>query len=107
MTDAHPIDLADLTLETARSLVGLDFTRPNDAGPDVVLRLLSAEPMRRDPSANDASDRPFNLLFHGPADPRLTQGMHDLDHDAHRFVGLFLVPVGDRDGGFQYEAVFS
>ena len=107
MTDASPIDLAGLTLATARSLVGLDFVRRNDAGPDVTLRLASAEPARRDPSAGDAADRPFSLIFRGPAEPRLTQGMHDLEHPEHGFVGLFLVPVGDADGGFQYEAVFS
>ncbi|MBC8424808.1 hypothetical protein H8E07_11855 [bacterium] len=107
MSDVPIIDLSGLTLATGRSLVGLDFVRRNDAGPDVVLRLVSAEPARRDPTADGAADRPFSLVFHGPPDPRLTQGMHDLEHPEHRFVGLFLVPVGAADEGLRYEAVFS
>lgn len=107
MTDPTPIDLAALTLAEARALVGESFVRPNPDGPDVTLRLAAAEPSRRDPRAATFADRPFSLLFLGPRDPRLTQGMHPLDHPAHPFADLFLVPVGERDGGLLYEAVLS
>jgi hypothetical protein len=107
MSEPHILDLAGLSLADCRPLIGLEFVRRNAEGHDVTLRLASAEPLRRDPTASDASDRPFSLVFHGPADLRLTQGRHDLDHPEQRFVGLFLVPVGAEDGGVQYEAVFS
>lgn len=107
MTDPTPIDLGSLTLAAARALVGEAFVRPNPEGPDVTLRLVAAEPAPRDPRSEIPADRPFSLLFQGPRDPRLTQGMHALDHPARPFADLFLVPLGERDGGLLYEAVLS
>ena len=108
MTNAPYPELATLTLETARTMVGQDFIRSHEAGPDILLRLVSAEPARRDPTAQSTpSGRPFSLLFKGPPEPQLTQGMHDLGHAEHPLAGLFLVPVGRDDDGFTYEAVFS
>ena len=108
MTADRYADLANLTLDAARAMVGQQFIRSHEAGPDIVLSLIAAEPARRDPTARPtASGRPFSLLFKGPADPRLTQGMHDLGHPDHPLAGIFLVPVGQNDDGFTYEAVFS
>jgi hypothetical protein len=107
MTD-NDLDLGSLTLEKARSLVGQDFFRPCAEGPDLILRLTVAEPTRRDPTV-DSSDfgRPFSLLFLGPTDPRLSQGMHDLEHPCHPLRGIFLVPAGQDNEGINYEAIFS
>ena len=96
-----------LTLAESRTLIGQAFVRRNEAGPDVVLVLEAAEKVRRDPGATTAGDRPFTLLFQGPAEPRLTQGMHDLDHDGHPFPDLFLVPVAAEAEHAWYEAVFG
>jgi hypothetical protein len=100
-------DLGDLTLAAGRNLVGERFIRRNEAGPEVVLTLLEAEKGRRDPRAPGEDDRPFTLLFRGPAEPRLTQGMHDLDHPRRSLPGIFLVPVGGDSAGRLYEAVFA
>ena len=108
MTDPRYPELATLTLTTARAMVGQDFIRSNETGPDILLNLVTAEPTRRDPTAQPTeSGRPFSLLFKGPADPQLTQGMHDLGHAEHPFTGIFLVPMGRNDDDFTYEAVFS
>ena len=108
MTDDPFANLAALTLDDARAMVGQDFIRSQETGPDIPLRLVAAEPARRDPTAEPTeSGRPFSLLFEGPADPRLTQGMHDLGHPEHPLTGVFLVPVGRSDPGWTYEAVFS
>ena len=108
MTDDRYLDLANLTLDAARAMVGQEFIRSHEAGPDILLNLVSAEPARRDPTAQSTpSGRPFSLLFKGPPDPQLTQGMHDLGHAEHPLTGLFLVPIGRNDDGFTYEAVFS
>lgn len=100
-------NLATLTLVAVRSRIGADFVRPNDAGPEVTLRLVSADPMKRDPRAQGAADRPFNVVFRGPAQSQLTQGMHDLEHPEFILRGIFLVPVGQDGDGCLYEAVFS
>ena len=108
MTKDHFHDLANLTLDAARAMVGQEFIRSNEAGPDIPLSLVTAEPTRRDPTAQPTeSGRPFSLLFKGPTDPQLTQGMHDLGHAEHPLTGVFLVPIGRNDDGFTYEAVFS
>ena len=108
MTDDRFADLAALDLDAARAMVGQDFHRSHEGGPDIPLRLTSAEPTRLDPTTRpDDSGRPFSLVFQGPAEPRLTQGMHDLGHAEHPLAGVFLVPIGRNDEGYIYEAVFT
>ena len=107
MAEEPVSDLGALTLASCQAHLGGGFTRPNDAGPDVPLDLVSAEPGRRDPRAGDSGDRPFCLVFRGPTDLQLTQGMHDLEHPHLPLRGVFLVPVGGDDEGMLYEAVFS
>jgi Domain of unknown function (DUF6916) len=106
MTDNPHGDSASLTLAAARTLVGEDFVVSGDV--DLVLRLVEAERVRLDPTATAGdSDRPFSLLFRGPSEPQLAQGMHDLEHPRHGFPGLFLVPMGPGGEGCHYEAIFS
>jgi len=108
MTDDHHLDLAQLNLEAARALVGQDFVRLDDSGPNIVLRLEAAEPAPRDPAASSGeSGRPFSLMFRGPVQPELTQGMHDLENPDQSMRGIFLVPVGRNEESCSYEAVFS
>ena len=107
MTDNPFDDFSLLTLAASRTIVGQEFVRTNDAGPDVVLRLTAAESVGSSPDGGPFPDRPFRLMFLGPADPQLTQGMHDLDHPDHELPGLFLVPVGPANDGLQYEAIFT
>jgi len=49
----------------------------------------------------------FSIEFRGPTDRFLSQGMHDLEHAEMGTVSLFLVPIGQDDWGFYYEAVFN
>ena len=108
MTDDRDLDFAQLSLDAARALVGQDFVRINDSGPDLVLCLVAAEPAPRDPAASPGeSGRPFSLMFRGPVQPELTQGMHDLENPGQSMRGIFLVPVGRNEESCSYEAVFS
>jgi hypothetical protein len=100
-------DLATLTLDACRARLGEEFVRPDPGGRDVVLVLAEADRMKRDPRAPTRGDRPFRLVFRGPRDPRLTQGMHDLDHPESGLPGIFLVPVDEDGEGILYEAVFG
>lgn len=49
----------------------------------------------------------FSLLFDGPADPQLSQGTWELDHDGIGGLALFLVPIGRDADGTRYEAAFG
>lgn len=58
---------------------------------------------------------PFALVFHGPSEPVLPQGMYRLEHQDLGVLELFLVPIGPdlpaepegRPAGMRYEAVFG
>jgi hypothetical protein len=49
----------------------------------------------------------FSLVFIGPPAPVLPQASYPMRHDALGRIGIFIVPVGPRDGGMSYEAVFN
>ena len=49
----------------------------------------------------------FSLVFRGPRDHFLGQGMRSLDHEKLGRCDLFLVPVREDAEGFYYEAVFN
>jgi len=49
----------------------------------------------------------FSALFVGPAAPILPQGTYRFTHPALGEVDLFMVPVGRRSQGIEYEVCFS
>jgi hypothetical protein len=49
----------------------------------------------------------FSILFLGPYQPVLPQQIYTLRHQKMGRLPLFLVPLGPRDEGMLYEAVFS
>jgi hypothetical protein len=69
------------------------------------LVLVAAEALPPQPGA--PRERPFVLLFRGPADTGLGQGMVRLSHPRTGPVELFVVPVVGRGEGAFYEAVFN
>ncbi len=54
-----------------------------------------------------ASRQQFSLVFRGPAEPALAQGICDLEHDTLEGLALFLVPIGRDADGLRYEAAFA
>jgi len=59
---------------------------------------LPAQPGRR---------RGFSLTFRCAQPRPVPQAIYRLDHDQLGSLELFLVPVGPREGGMGYEAVFN
>ena len=49
----------------------------------------------------------FSLMFHGPLEPFIPQGIRTLKHAKLGELEIFLVPVGQDKGGFQYQSVFN
>lgn len=66
-------------------------------------------------SAADAFRTPFSVLFHGPLQPVMSQGIYRLEHERLGGLELFIVPVGpnrpsapgEEPTAMRYEAVFS
>ena len=64
------------------------------------------------PNGNpDVSRAPFSLLFHGPLQPVLPQGIYRLEQERFGAVELFIVPVGPAGPAeapaMRYEVVFG
>jgi len=49
----------------------------------------------------------FVILFRGPLTPVWPQRIYHIEHDGKGSFDLFLVPVGPRNGGMEYEAIFT
>jgi hypothetical protein len=100
------MDLAAATAETFRPHIGTDFHIANPSADGGVIRLTDVQVTGVQPHA--PRTEPFSLVFLGPGDPRLDQGMYELRHDALGPLELFLVPIGyEAGGGLRYEAVFN
>jgi hypothetical protein len=95
-----------LTLSDFEPLVGQGF---RSAGPECgeTLTLVAAKPGPGTPPPGRRAG--FSLLFESEGRAgRLKQGTHRLEHAAMAGLELFLVPLGpNREGRFQYEAVFT
>lgn len=49
----------------------------------------------------------FSIFLLGPAEGMLPQHIYTLQHEMLGELDLFLVPVGKREHGFEYQAVFN
>jgi hypothetical protein len=68
----------------------------------VVLELISVSELRETPR-----QRMFSLIFRGPLEQPLEQGLCPLTHEEMGSEEMFLVPVAREADGFRYEAVFN
>lgn len=89
--------LADATPDTFRPHAHSAFRL--DDGAEVTLSEITLY----NPHPEGGRDQPFSLVFEGPADRTIGQGIHRLTHDVIGEVELFLVPIGPG----RYEAVFN
>ncbi|HLO31904.1 MAG TPA: hypothetical protein VK249_22335 [Anaerolineales bacterium] len=69
---------------------------------DVIVELVSVSDLRETPR-----QRMFSLIFRGPLDRPLEQGLYPMSHAIMGTESLFLVPIAREMDGFRYEAVFN
>lgn len=102
-------ETAWFTYDDFADRVGEQFTVALPDGGRLALRLAEvtkgAEPGGEAPDGTTRQQ--FSLLFRGPADPQLTQGLWELEHDRLDRVALFLVALGPDAEGPRYEAAFA
>jgi hypothetical protein len=48
----------------------------------------------------------FSLIFTGPPSPILNQAMYEVRRGGEQWP-LFIVPVGEKNGAFEYEVIFN
>jgi hypothetical protein len=95
-------DIAQLTADDFEPRIEDDFRVSTPAG-DVSLRLVEVRRLGKAVRPGDA----FSLTFLSPPGPFLPQAIYPLLHPAFEALELFLVPLGPKDGGNSYEAVFT
>jgi hypothetical protein len=85
-----------------------------EGGQSVSVEAKLAEVSEFTEAAQGTFRAPFSVLFHGPAEPVLPQGIYRLEGEDFGSVELFLVPVGpqaaspdDAPAAMGYEAVFG
>lgn len=96
-----------LSAETFAAHRGTAFAADPGAGGEAVpLRLDEVTPGR--PQRGAPRDDPFSLLFTGPPDRPLGQGLYELSHPRMGMLAVFVVPLGPGpDGRPRYEAIFN
>ena len=95
-------DIAQLTAADFEPRIEDDFRVSTPAG-EVALRLVEVRRLGKAVRQGDA----FSLTFLSPPGPFLPQAIYPLQHPAFAALDLFLVPLGPKDGGNGYEAVFT
>jgi len=99
------MEIKDLTYETFRDRTGESF-RDTEAG--IALDLLEVDDLTAVARNVPADARtPFSLVFRGPAEPVVSQGIRPLEHDELGTLEIFIVPIALEQDGLRYQAVFS
>ncbi|HMM34435.1 MAG TPA: hypothetical protein PKA62_06830 [Thermoanaerobaculia bacterium] len=98
-----------LSISEFTPLVGAAFTiRFPDGTLELTLDAVEPHGTRAPrPDVPALRTAPFSLVFLGPLAPVLPQQTWDLSHPALGTRSIFLVPIGPKDGGMRYEAVFN
>jgi hypothetical protein len=73
--------------------------------PGQELELKLVEVRRLGPALREGGA--FSLMFLARAGPFLPQATYPIAHPALGILDLFIVPLGPKDGGNAYEAVFT
>jgi hypothetical protein len=87
-------------------LVGDRFVLSLPSGERLELRLVEVAPFP-EPPVPRVGRRGFSLLFRSGRPGHVPQATYALEHERLGTLSMFLVPIGPREGGMCYEAVFN
>src|SRR5579859_5097227 len=109
--------LETLTAEDFRGHHGTRFKltgRSPEGGPEVCVEAELADVSEIPSGSPGVSRMPFSVVFHGPLEPVLPQGIHRMEHEHFGTLELFIVPIGPSEvapgetpTAMRYEAVFG
>lgn len=95
--------LEHMTLATFTELLQSDFRILTGGDrPAVAMKLVQAEDRGSSPHQEQ-----FAILFRGPLEPALGQGLYQMEQDRLGSFDMFIVPVARDAQGYQYEAIFN
>lgn len=102
--------LETFTVEMFAPHVGDKFQFFYNTSDALDLELISAKELGTESAKewNKVSGRaPFTLIFLGPSDRVLSQGICRVKHDGMDPFEIFVVPIGPNQEGMQYEVIFT
>src|SRR5262245_31830038 len=91
-----------LTHEEFSKHANTKFQVPMDEHPPVELDLIEVSELKMYPRQEE-----FTILFRGPLEAFLDQGVRPIKHDQMGEFELFIVPIKQDEQGFYYEAIFN
>jgi hypothetical protein len=95
-------DLNTMTAEDFSKLEGFVFTITSTEA-KIDLELVEVKKL----GAGERKGGAFALLWQGPLDPALPQATYRLSQAEIGAHDIFLVPVAQKQVGYQYEAIFT
>ena len=100
-----------LTLETFSPCVQTKFRVVLDQNSFIELELADAKALTSPGQGQTPAIGPvqesFSLVFHGPDNRFLPQHIYTFEHDRVGRFDLFIVPIGQKPGFFEYQAIFN
>ena len=96
------MDLKTASAADFEKLVGQSFSLPEVD--DCELQLDRVDSLEKH---DESSRQPFALVFKGDHPEQLSQRIFELRHSEAGVLQIFLVPIGQSEGAFLYEAVFN
>lgn len=94
--------LDDFTIDSLKEHLGTDFEVVSEGTLNLTLIFEDINI-----HINTREHQNFSLIFRGPLQPFLSQGIRLLRHPHFGMSEIFLVPVGKDQTGYIYEAVFN
>jgi len=91
-----------LTFQAFTQELNTKFHIPVNESQRVELELVEISELKQTPRSQE-----FAIVFRGPKEAFLGQGMRSLEHDQLGRFDLFIVPIREDDKGYYYEAVFN
>ena len=98
-------ELSELTLATFGPLVGHPFAIEAADDTRIHATLIEAVSVGDQPVAGGRM--PFSIIFSGPGDLILPQGIHRLENETLGSLDVFLVPLQPEAGEARYQAIFA
>ena len=91
------------TYDDFASHLDTEFHISGDAGAIKAILIEAIKGLPRE----EGAPPPFSVIFLGPLEPELPQGMHTLSHPQIGDLDVFLVPIARDEEGMRYETVFA
>ena len=93
---------ASLTFQEFSQNLNTKFHTPIDETQRLELELTEVSHLKQ-----TSRNEEFAVVFRGPREIFLGQGIRTFEHDALGKFEIFIVPIREDDKGYYYEAVFN